>query len=315
MISSFVLQNLSSLVSVKFGHDYDCDFLYQPGGLDWGNIPATHNTYNYPNQIGTSFSSSKINNRDISIEGYAYYVLTDDERVINARESWEDYAYEKIKQKKKILNELINPLNLIRLTIGDYYIEGKPSATPKYGVADSENNIYFCKFLITIFCADPMFKKITQTITTIAGDYGMFFFPFFIKPSGYVFGVRNNYLILEVDNEGDIDIGGKIIITAMGEIVNPTVTNMENGQTIKVNKTMIEGETITINTRDGQEMGIWGEIGPTRSSYLQYWDFNNDWIKFSPGLSMIGYSCDNQAETKMDIKIEINPARFGLEEM
>ena len=160
-----------------------------------------------------------------------------------------------------------------------------------------------------------MFKKITQTITTISGDSGMFFFPFIIKPIGYVFGVRNNYLVLEVDNEGDVEIGGKVTITALGEIVNPVITNMENGQQMKINKTMVEGEVIVINTNDGKDRGIWGYINLTRSSYLHYWDFDNDWIKFSPGLSLIGYGCDNQAETKMDVKIEINPARFGLEEM
>ena len=315
MISEFTLQNLSTLETVKFGQDFNCDYIYESGGLDWGNVPATHNVYNYPNQIGDSISSTKVNNRDITIEAYVFYSLTDDEREETARGDRIAYAYEKIKVKKEILNRLINPLNFVRMTIGDYYIDGKPSATPQYGVTEADNNIFFCKFLLTIFCANPMFKKLTQTVTAISSDVGFFHFPFSIPNYGYVFGLRNNYLMLLAENEGNVEIGGKIIITAKATIVNPSVENISNGHIMKIKKTMTSGEVIVINTADGSEKGIYGEVNGELVSYLQYWDFTNDWMKFEPGESLIGYSTDNQAETSLDVKIEINPAKYGLEEM
>ena len=57
MIDKFKIKNLTTLDQVVFGQDFDCDFLYLDDGLDWGNVPADHHTYNYPNQIGSSFSS------------------------------------------------------------------------------------------------------------------------------------------------------------------------------------------------------------------------------------------------------------------
>ena len=68
MITEFILQNKSSNKSVKFGMNIDCDYLYsEDGGIDWGNVPAEHNTYSYPNQFGSTISNTKIQNRDITM--------------------------------------------------------------------------------------------------------------------------------------------------------------------------------------------------------------------------------------------------------
>ena len=315
MIQEFVLKNLSTLEEVKFGQDLDCDYIYESGGLDWGDIPATHNTYNYPGQIGDSISSSKINNRDITVQAYAYYVLNEDEREEYGRD-WVSYAYAKIKEKKEVLNRLINPLDYIRITVGEYYIEGKPEATVQYGTTEDENNIFFCKFMFTIFCANPMFKKLTQTINVLSGDLGAFFFPLAIPPTGYQFGIRDDYLRLEVKNEGNSEIGGRITITAKGTVNKPTVTNQDNGQSFTINKQLVNGEQVIISTIDGPDKGVTGILNGVVSSYLQYWMFNsNDWIKFKPGLSILVYDSQDHSPELIDIKVEINPEKFGLEEM
>ena len=316
MVTEFVLQNMASNKAVKFGQDIDCDYLYQSGGLDWGNIPASHHVYNYPDQIGSTFSSSKINERDISIEGYVYYILSDNERVMYRREQWAEYGYGKIKEKKKLLNELINPLDDIRLTIGEYYIEGKPSATVQYGTTEEENNVYFCEFLISIYCANPTFRKLTDVITVLSGDTGAFHFPMVIPPTGLIFGARKSYLMLAVQNDGDVEVGGKITISAKGNVSNPEIENVINGQKLRINKSMSAGETIVINTEDGSGRGVIGGTSEPYSSYLQYWDFTyNDWIKFEPGTSLIGYSSSSSSESLMEVSIQMNPAKFGLEEM
>ena len=316
MINSFDLKNLSLLEEIHFGQDFDCDFIYEDGGLDWGNVPATHNTYNYPNQVGDSISSSKINNRDITITAYSFYILSEDEKIEVGRENWYKYCYEKIKEKNEILNRVINPLNYVRLTIGDYYIEGKPSATPKYGTTVSDNNLYFCKFMISIFCANPMFKKITQTTSLLSGDLGAFFFPLFIPSYGKIMGVRNNYLMLEVDNEGNAEIGGIITITAKGEVVNPVIENFNTGEQFRIYYTMQQGDIITINTSDGGEKGIWGTINGITSSFIKYMSFSaSTWLKFKAGRTILVYSTDNQSEEELDIKVELNPQKYGLEDM
>lgn len=316
MIERLELRNMNLNISSIFGQDLDCEFLYQDDGLDWGNVPATHNTYNYPGQIGDTISSTKINNRDISIKGYVYYILTDEERSVYGRDERDAYAYNKIKSKKKKLNDLINPNHTIRITVGNYYIEGKPSASPQYGVGYEENNIYFCSFLINIFCANPMFKKVTESKTILSGDTGTFHFPFIIQDDmNYIMGIRTNYLIIVVENEGNATIGGQIHLTAKGEVKNPKIENVITGEYIRINKTLQAGEQVIIDTTDGPNKGVSGIYQGVYRDYLQYWDFTNTYIKFDAGSVILGYSTENDSELLLDVVVDINPEKFGLEDM
>lgn len=313
MITSFEVKNMTTDDRITFGQDLDCDYLYK--SVDWGSAGATHNTYNYPNQVGVSIYSSKINERDISIVGWVYYVLSEDERRINNRKEWDKYAYEKIKRKKDILSGVFNPVDVIRITTGGYYIEGKPSASIKYGSEEEDNNIYFCKFSVSLYCNNPMFKKETIVKKALSGDIPAFSFPLILTPNGVVFGTRKDYLTLVVENEGNVAIGGRIILKSKGNVVNPSITNVETGEKIKINKTMSSGEEIIITTVDGAERGVVGNIGGNKENYLRYWNFKNNWLKFQKGTSLIEYATDNQSESQLEVMIEINPEKYNLEEM
>lgn len=313
MITRFEVKNITTDDRITFGQDLDCDYLYK--SVDWGSAGATHNTYNYPGQVGVSIYSSKINERDISIIGWVYYVLSEDERNKINRKEWDEYAYKKIKKKKDILSGVFNPVDVIRITTGGYYIEGKPSASIKYGSEEEDNNIYFCKFSVNLYCNNPMFKKETIVKKALSGDIPAFSFPFVLIPNGVVFGTRKDYLTLVVENEGNVAIGGRIILKSKGLVVKPSITNVETGDKIVINKTMEVGEEIIITTTEGVERGIVGNVGGIRENYLKYWDFKNVWLKFQKGTSLIEYATENQAEPQLEVVIEINPEKYNLEEM
>lgn len=313
MVSNFIIENRTTQENITFGQSDEFQYLIKE--VDWGNASASHNTYNFPNQVGVSISSTKINSRDISITGYVYYLLTKEEMIFLNRNMWEDYCYEKIKQKKKMLDEIINPIDYVRVIIGNYYIEGKPSSSVKYGINEEENNIYFCKFLINIYCNNPMFKKNTVTKTVISGSSGIFHFPWVLKPSGVAMSSRKNYLILAVENEGSVAIGGKIIFKAKGEVLNPSVENLSTGEKITINKTLQKGEIVTVNTVDGKEKNITGYLNGVTTGYLNYWNFENSWFKFGKGTTLIGYYTENSAESLLDVSIELNPEKYNLEDM
>lgn len=315
MITKFEVRNMTTDDRITFGQDTTCDYLYKSDGIDWGNAGAKHNTYNYPGQVGVSIYSSKIEERDISIVGWVYYILSKREQALVARKDWTEYAYKQIKKKKDILSGVFNPIDVLRITTGGYYIEGKPSASIKYGRDESDNNIYFCKFTATIYCNNPMFKKETLVKKTISGDVPAFAFPFVLTDQGFVFGTRKDYLTLVIENEGNVAIGGRIILRARGLVMNPSVSNIETGEKMVINKTMVAGEEIIISTMDGAERGIVGNIGGVKQNYLKYWNFDNTWLKFQKGTSLIEYATENQADNQLEVIIEINPEKYNLEEM
>lgn len=315
MITKFEVRNMTTEDRITFGQDLDCDYLYKSGGVNWGSVGAKHNTYNYPGQVGVSIYSSKINERDISITAWVYYMLSSEERATVPKREWNEYAYEKIKKKKDILNGVFNPVDTIRISTGGYYIEGKPSSSIKYSVEESENNIFFCKFSVSLYCNNPMFKKETIVKKAISGDIPAFAFPFILTDDGYIFGTRKDYLTLLVENEGNVAIGGRIILKAKETVVNPSIENVTTGEKMVVNKTMAPGEEIIITTMEGAERGIVGSISGIQQNYLKYWNFNNVWLQFRKGTSMIEYATENQAEEQLEVIIEINPEKYSLEEM
>lgn len=316
MISNFSILNETTGDSYTFGQNISCDYLYKSDGLDWGSVTANHNTYNYPNQVGVSISSTKLNSRDIFIQGYVFYILSDEEKIGLNYKQMAEYAYGKIKEKKVMLNELVNPSDYLKIIIGDYFIEGKPSSSIVYGNTEEDNNMYFCKFLISIFCANPMFKKNTIVETVIQGSEPAFHFPFSIPQNeGIIFGTRFNYLLLSVENEGGVSVGGRIILEAKGDIENPTLEKLLTGEKIKINKTLRYGEKIIIDTTDGKNRGVIGGFNEVYTNYLRYWDFSNTWFKFDVGTTLVGYSTDDSSENLLDVVIELNPEKYALEEM
>lgn len=317
MITDFILQNQTTKESVIFGGAPPAEYLCKPGDIDWGSVPAQHNTYEYANQVGVSISSTKLNPRDVYITGYIYYWLTESEKqTFPLVQSRHGYAYSKIEEKKETLSRVVNPDNFVRIVIGDYYIEGKPAKSVEFGKSDQENNEYFCSCMISIFCAYPMFKKNIVNKTTLSGKIPRFHFPLiFPNNRGIVMSIRRNYLMLLVENEGNVEIGGKIILQANGIVKNPMVENVGTGQVIKINKTLARGEVVTINTVNGKDRGVIGEYRGVIKSYFEYWNFNNEWFKFQPGTNLIGYGADDSTESALFVTIEINPAKFNLENM
>lgn len=316
MISSFKLINKENNSSITLGQTVSSECLYKEDGVDWGSAPATHSTFSYPTQLGEYISSTRVRGRTITIVGYVYYIPSEYEKVGMNHEELEKYCHDRILKKKETLNNIVNPTQVVRLEIEDYYIEGKPDKSVVYGSNRSSNNEYFCSFMISIFCNNPMFRKITLPNTLLTGTSGAFRFPLvFPKGRGIIMGIRNSYRLIAIKNEGNVPTGGIFQIKANGVITNPTLTDLATGKFIRINKSLIEGEIIEINTNDGNEKGVKGYLNGEELNYFKYWDFNNTWMKFPIGTTMIGFSIDEGDDSLLDISITMNPLKYALEEM
>ncbi len=316
MISKFTLMNMSSKNSLTFGQTPEEECLFKDDGIDWGKAPASHSTFSYPTQLGEYIASTSVKGRDISIEGYVYYIPTDLEKSQVLPEELEAYCYERIKKKKELLNGIVNPEQTVRLTIGSYFIEGKPEQSIVYGSDDATNNIFFCKFLISLFCSNPMFRKTVLPSTVLSGTKPAFRFPLIIPQGvGIKMGIRSSYRLIAIENEGNVSTGCVIRLKAKGTIVNPTITNIQTGEFITIDKTLVNDEEVEINTNDGNEKGVKGYIDGKEFNYFKYWNFESTWLKFPIGTSLIGFSLKEGDETLLDINITVNPLKYALEDM
>lgn len=314
MISSFELENQRSKEKISVSQSADYSFIFNDGGIDWGSIQAVHNTFTFPNQIGHTIASTKMNGRQITIQGYVHGGYNYSKVKEYGFKEALDVAYNEMLQNKRKLNEMINPNDFIRMIIGDYFIEGKPEQTIVYGKEEEDNNEYFCKFFISLYCANPMFRKQSKEENKLKESVALFHFPLVLKRNGIALSSREEYLMLPVYNEGNNEVGGIITITAKDRIVNPEIERVDTGEKIIIAKTMEKNEKIVINTNNG-EKSIIGIVNGVEENYFRYWGFNNSWIKFEEGTTLIGYSTESHNESMLDVSIEIYPEKFALEDM
>lgn len=166
MVESIVLVNKSLGTSLPINmatRDYVLE------NVDWGAIESSNKSYKFINQVGVYVTGTTLESRTISILGW---VVAD--------------TIEDMKRRKKFLNSFVNPLQRIDLQYNEYRIEGIPETSIKYGSEMPENNEVMCKFLINLFCPDPMFYTQNGSYVSVANWAPKFKFPLIIPSGNYV---------------------------------------------------------------------------------------------------------------------------------
>lgn len=252
--------------------------------VNWGQVGYTHNSYKYVNQIGSTVTGTTLDTREgIEIVGW----------VIAKTEAQMD-------QRKKLLNGFVNPQWLIELKYKNYILDFLPNGTIKYGTVMAENNEVMCKFKITGMASDPLFKESVERRSTAATTKGMFHFPLCINaqeqnPPQIVFGLRSPSLIFNIYNKGDVPTGMKIVFKAKGTVENPSIISVTTQEYFKINKTLIAGEYVTVDTLTGSRKVI-GTLNGVESNYFRYRDLNNTWLQLQVGDNLFRYSADGNVD-------------------
>lgn len=166
MVESIVLVNKSLGTSLPINmatRDYVLE------NVDWGAIESSNKSYKFINQVGVYVTGTTLESRTISILGWVVADTIDD-----------------MKRRKKFLNSFVNPLQRVDLQYNEYRIEGIPETSIKYGSEMPENNEVMCKFLINLFCPDPMFYTQNGSYVSVANWAPKFRFPLIISSGNYV---------------------------------------------------------------------------------------------------------------------------------
>lgn len=251
--------------------------------VDWGQVESDHHSYKYVNQIGVYVTGTSLETRDVSITGW----------IIAETES-------QMGERKKMLNRFINPQQLVQLTYKDYDLEFLPNTSIKYSATLVENNEVICKFKIEGLCPDPLFRESTERKVTAANTVGMFHFPLIInkieqQPPQLMFGLRKPSLIVNVYNGGAIKVGMRMVFKAISTIKNPSLINVKTQEYFKINKEMIAGETVTINTTIGEKKII-GFLNGVEQNYFKYRDLDSTWLQLEVGDNLFRYDADENID-------------------
>lgn len=300
MVESLIIRNIISNESKQFDMS-EANYLIYEGAIDWGNVDVTHNTFQFPEQIGQYVSSTVLGSRDISINGW---IIGDTE--------------EEIKLKKVELSKFFNPFDEMEIIVGNYSIFGKPSANVQYGKTLAENSVVAVKFLLQIFCPQPLFLLSNAISVDVAETIGAFGFPLILKPEGIIMGYRKKSLFTDITNDGATSVGMIITFEASGTVNNPEFMDVNTHKRIRINKVLTAGEVVIINTSIG-ERSVTGIVNGNEINYFKYFDYDNEWLQIPNGLSTFTYrtydSSGEQDESykKMSVNVKYKTAIYNLE--
>lgn len=290
--------------------------------IDWDVPSVSFSTYRVPFQIGVSLTGIELGTRKPSITGY---VISN----VNGKEfsgkGWNEFLeaqLQDIEQKKYELNRVINPLQDIRIVVGDYFIEGRPSNAVKFSSNESENNEVLCMFTIDVDCFSPMFRLSKGKQIVLVKTQQKFRFPWVLKEKGNIMGVVANYNIVDIVNDGDCDVGGIIKLEAVGGTVkNPIIFNVGTQEQLMIRLTLNEGDYLTINTRVGEESVIhhyanYFGTGKTKDeNAIGYVLEGSSFLQFKQGSNLYGYSVEEGSEVFVNLTIEMDEQFFNLKGM
>lgn len=300
MVESLVIRNTTSNESKQFDMS-EANYLIYEGPIDWGNVDVTHNTFQFPEQIGQYVSSTVLGSRDISINGW---IIGDTE--------------DEIKLKKVELSKFFNPFDEMEIIVDNYSIFGKPSANVQYGKTLAENSVVAVKFLLQIFCPQPLFLLSNAISVDVAETIGAFCFPLILKHEGIIMGYRKKSLFTDISNDGATSVGMIITLEALGTVNNPEFIDVNTHKRIRINKVLTAGEVVVINTSIG-ERSVIGIVNGNEINYLKYFDYDNEWLQIPNGLSTFTYRTydisgeQDESYKKMSVNVKYKTAIYNLE--
>lgn len=151
---------------------------------------------------------------------------------------------------------------------------------------------------ISIICPQPYFIDVETQTVEFSHTLALFKFPFSIPSNGVEMSetLTGDELYFNAVNGGDVETGAVITITAVGgALTNPSITNSETGETFKVNYTIPEAATLTINTNRGQK-GVTLTSGGTETNLINYVDKSSTWLQLDAGANNLICNAETGAE-------------------
>lgn len=260
---------------------------------DLGVSEASHNSFKGVNQVGEYLVNSTLEGRDVAITGF---VLADtpDQMAIRKRE----------------LYRLLNPLDKFQLIRDGFKLECVAQSTVKFAPKRAQNSSEAAKFVLDAWCPDPCFTPLSKSRVNIATWSGKFAFPLSIPPEGIIMGVRTPSTIINIRNEGDLPAGILLEFRARGQVVNPSILNVNSREYMKLNHTMEAGETIRINTNYGQKTAA-SIIGSSETSVMGHWDLGGTFLQLAVGDNVFRYDAEENI-SNLEVEMAFYPKYLGV---
>jgi hypothetical protein len=250
---------------------------------------------NSAQQHGDTFTGQRIEARDITVKG-----------AINTRDKAR--AIELRRKALRILNpELKGELKYEYqgfTKVIEVRIDDKPDFYKKKVLLEYD---------IAFKALNPFWQDETETKEEIASWVGAWEFPTEIdedSADSMVFGYREESVIVDCYNAGDVSTGMRIKFTALGVLENPMLLNVKTGEFIQINRTMQAGDVITVNTEYGNKGAALERNGEVIDCFKDI-DVDSIFMTLGIGDNIYRYDAASGVDN-LEVSIYYNPQYLGV---
>lgn len=272
---------------------YHCNVSKDVTGIS--DVNNTIYSSNSMGQHGDTYVGQRIEPRNISVTGY-----------INTRNKAQ--AFNLRRKALKILNpELQGQLTYVYedfTRIIDCRVDASPEFYKKQALI---------QFDVTFNCLNPFWKEETETKEDIASWVAAWEFPCEIEKDNdesMFFGYREDSVIVDCYNTGDVSTGMRIHFTALGEVNTPILLNVNTQEFIKINATMQQGDVIEITTEYGRKGATLTRKGE-QSNFFRYIDVDSTFMQLEIGDNIFRYDAKSGVDL-LEVSLFYNAKYLGV---
>lgn len=254
-----------------------------------GAVKHIISTFKAPNQDGGVFVSGSLDMRNIIIEG----------RIL-ANSIEEAYVL-----RKTLLN-IFNPKHKGRLIFKELSIPCIVEEAPVFK-ADSQKTP---AFFISLLCTSPYFETVEEITKLLAGWHPSFSFELEIPiEEGIEMGLREESLIIAVENVGSVPCGATFEFIAQGIVEDPMIIDVVTGKYMKLNRVMQVGETITVSTHFAGKK-VMSSLGGGSNAFASL-DENSDFLQLDIGTNLLRYDAARNLNN-LEVNVYFRPQYLGV---
>ena len=150
-------------------------------------------------------------------------------------------------------------------------------------------------FQIQLAMPLPYFEDINENRADFGNDIGNFFFDLEIEEEGRELSVKNNSIVANIENLGDAETPLKVVFKAKSTVKNPSIYNVYSKEYIKINRTMSEGEEITVTTDIGNKR-VESYLNGVTTNIFNDLDIHSSFMWLDIGDNVIRYDAEEMIE-------------------
>ena len=160
---------------------------------------------------------------------------------------------------------------------------------------DYETTNELVSFQIQLAMPLPYFEDINENRADFGNDIGNFYFDLELEEEGRELYVKNNSIVANIENLGDAETPLKVVFKAKSTVKNPSIYNVYSKEYIKINRTMSEGEEITVTTGMGNKR-VESYLNGITTNIFNDLDIHSSFMWLDIGDNIIRYDAEEMIE-------------------